>query len=265
MKIRVISAVVSLIIIIPLIIKGGTLYTLGVFVLSAIALREFINMKETKKTIPLFLKIISYVFLTMIILLNGSREIEFLIDYRVITGLFLVYLIPIVMYHDNNKYSITDAFYLIGGLFFLGLSFDLLVVIRNIDIHLLIYLILITTMTDTFAYITGYLIGKNKLLEAISPKKTWEGLIGGTIMGVFIASVFYISIVNPKIDLFVLVFITLFLSIIAQLGDLVFSSIKRYFGKKDFSNLMPGHGGILDRMDSIIFAAFGFMFFITFL
>ena len=56
---------------------------------------------------------------------------------------------------------------------------------------------------------------------------------------------------------------TLFLSIIAQFGDLVFSAIKRYFGKKDFSNIMPGHGGILDRLDSIIFVALGFMFFIS--
>jgi phosphatidate cytidylyltransferase len=122
---------------------------------------------------------------------------------------------------------------------------------------------LITITTDSYAYIIGRLIGKHKLLETISPNKTWEGMISGTVIGTIIPTVFYVVAVgNNPIKM---LFITLFLSILGQFGDLVFSAIKRYFGKKDFSNIMPGHGGILDRLDSIIFVMLGFVFFIPFI
>ena len=117
-------------------------------------------------------------------------------------------------------------------------------------------------MTDTFAYITGLLIGKTKLLESISPKKTWEGIIGGTLFGTFISTMFYITGIDPSVNVIKIILVSAFLSILGSLGDLVFSAIKRYDGKKDFSNLMPGYGGILDRLDSLIFVLLGFMFFI---
>ena len=125
--------------------------------------------------------------------------------------------------------------------------------------NLLIYLLLITVMTDTYAYITGRLIGKNKLLEVISPNKTWEGTIGGTLFGVLIPMVFYYTCINSDINILTLFSVTLFLSILAQFGDLTFSAIKRHYKVKDFSNIMPGHGGILDRCDSIIFVILGFI------
>ena len=90
-------------------------------------------------------------------------------------------------------------------------------------------------------------------------------MIGGTVFGVLIPTIFYYLFVNNVTPIYVITFITLFLSVLGQLGDLVFSAIKRYFSKKDFSNLIPGHGGILDRLDSIIFVVLGFMFFMTIL
>ena len=88
-------------------------------------------------------------------------------------------------------------------------------------------------------------------------------MIFGTIMSVFVGSVFYLTVVDSSFSVIGIVLITTFLSLIGQLGDLVFSAIKRYFGKKDFSNIMPGHGGILDRLDSIIFVILGYIFFIN--
>ena len=123
----------------------------------------------------------------------------------------------------------------------------------------MIYLLLITVFTDTFAYITGSYIGKTKLAPSISPNKTMEGLVGGLLMGTFVPTVFYVTVINPSISLVVIVFITLFLSLVGQLGDLVFSSIKRTYNVKDFSNLIPGHGGILDRFDSLIFVVLAFI------
>lgn len=266
MKTRIISAIIVLLIAIPIILYGGGVYNLFIYIISLLGLKEFMNIKETKKKIPDFIKFISYIIMTLIVIASPKQnELMFTMDYRIISGLFMVYLIPTVLYHDNNKYSIRDAFYLIGGLFFLGLSFHLLIILRSIQLELLIFLFLITIMTDTFAYFSGYLIGRHKMLESISPNKTWEGLIGGTVMGVFISSVFYLTVINPNINISTLLIATTFLSIVGQYGDLVFSAIKRYYGKKDFSNLMPGHGGVLDRLDSIIFVILGYMFFISLL
>lgn len=264
MKTRVISALVAFAIFIPIFLIGGNIFNLAVYVIAILGLKEFLDIRETRKAFPNFVKFISYVMLSLIIFGNTiNNNMLVSIDIRIISGLFLTFLIPAILYHDKTLFSMNDAFYLIGGIFFLGISFSTLMMIRSISLANIIYLFLITIMTDTFAYTVGRLIGRNKLLESISPNKTWEGMIGGTVFGVFIASVFYAVVVNSTLPLYVVILMTLFLSILGQLGDLVFSAIKRYFGKKDFSNIMPGHGGILDRLDSIIFVMLGFMFFIS--
>ena len=137
--------------------------------------------------------------------------------------------------------------------------------VNIIYLNYIIYLFLISIMTDTYAYIVGRLIGSHKLLESISPNKTWEGMIAGTFFGVFIPTLYYVTAIDMNASYLFIIVMTLFLSILGQFGDLVFSAIKRYFKTKDFSNIMPGHGGILDRFDSIIFVILGFIFFITIL
>ena len=261
---RLISAILILALLIPAFILGGTVFNLLILVLSVLGLREFINIKQTKKDVPYFIQFISYVMLTLFICTNiSNKDIIYSVDYRIITGLFLVFSLPSVLYHDRSLYSIVDSFFFIGVIFFLGISFALMILYRNMNVLLLVYLVLITMFTDTFAYIIGMLIGKHKLIEEVSPKKTWEGTIAGSIFGTFIATCFYITVINPSIELYVIIFVTLFLSVLGQFGDLFFSAIKRYYNKKDFSNLIPGHGGILDRLDSIIFVILGFTFFVT--
>lgn len=265
MIIRSISALIALLISIPVLLKGGNIYNLFISIISLIALKEFFNLREEKKEIPDFIKVISYLAIILIVLGDtSSSNIVFNINYTLVAAIILIYLLPTLIY-PNNKYNVQDAFYLIGVIFFLGMSFHLLVVLRNIKLDTIIYLLTITIMTDTFAYLTGSLIGRIKLLPTISPKKTWEGLIGGIIMGVFVSSMFYLTVINPNINIYLLILITFFLSLVGQLGDLVFSSLKRHYGIKDFSNIMPGHGGVLDRLDSIIFVVFGYMFFMSIL
>lgn len=261
---RTISAVIALGLFIPIFILGGNIYNIAIYILSILSLKEFLDIKQIKKELPSFIRFISYMTLTLFVLTNiTNTDIVFSIDYRIIAGLFLVFTIPTVLYHDRSLYSIVDAFYLIGGIFFLGIAFSLIILLRNVSLGLIIYLFLITIITDTYAYLVGRLIGKHKLLPDISPKKTWEGVVGGTIFGTLVGSCYYLTVVDNSLPLYVLILITMFLSIIGQFGDLFFSSIKRYYGKKDFSNIMPGHGGILDRLDSIIFVVLSFMFFIT--
>lgn len=148
----------------------------------------------------------------------------------------------------------------------------------------LVLIVIVPIFTDTFAYLGGMFFGKNKMNPRISPKKTWEGAIIGTIFGTMMGIIWIIAVAkfdkngiggmlrplfkhdgidvsdlyNQKIGstgLYVIMFvISLLLSIIGQIGDLVFSSIKRTMNQKDFSDLLPGHGGILDRVDSTVFA-----------
>lgn len=262
MKRRVISTIIILLIVIPLFIIGGNIFNMGVYIVSLFGLREFLNIRNDKKPFPDFIKFISYIMFTFLIVANTEfNELTFSIDYRVLAALFASYLIPTVLYHDRQKYSINDAFYLIGGVIFLGISLSLLILIRNQSLALSLYLILVATITDTYAFIVGKLIGRTKLLEVISPNKTLEGMVGGTVFGVFIGTVFYHLFVSNMMPIYAVVIMTLFLSVMGQFGDLVFSAIKRYFGKKDFSNLISVHGGILDRLDSVVFVLLGFMFF----
>lgn len=263
MKTRTISSLIALAILVPFLLAGGLPFQLMILVLAILGLKEFIDMKQTKKKVPLFIQFISYILMTLFIF--SELEITgttYALDFRLLAGLFISFMFPVVLYHNNEIYSIADAFYLVGGIFFLGCSFHLFVLLRDIRLSLVIYLLLISTMTDIYAYLTGVLIGKNKLIESVSPKKTLEGLLGGTFFGTFIPAYFYCTVIDPSISVSTIVFVTLFLSLVGQFGDLYFSAIKRYYGKKDFSNIMPGHGGVLDRFDSIIFIVLGFMFFI---
>lgn len=264
---RILSSVVMAGVLIPILLKGGLLFTTTIYLVSLFILKEFLDMKEIKKELPDFIWLISYVFMTLLIFFNVSSggkgsKIILTMDFRVIAGLFLIFLIPTVLYHDRKKYSINDAFYLIGGTFFLWTSLSLFILFRNYGIQRLLYLLLITIITDAYAYFVGMLIGKHKLIESVSPKKTWEGTIGGTLFAIFIGVLFYHTVIDSTLSLGILVLITAFLSMIGQFGDLFFSAIKRYYNKKDFSHLIPGHGGILDRLDSIIFVILAYTFFV---
>ena len=146
---------------------------------------------------------------------------------------------------------------------FLGISFNLIISVYNYDVKIFLMLILITILTDTFALFGGKLIGKHKFTK-ISPNKTIEGCVIGSLISTFVCTIYYINLIN-NINLFRIIIIILFLSIIGQCGDLFFSAIKREYDKKDFSNLIPAHGGILDRLDSTIFVFLAYVVIMTYL
>lgn len=132
------------------------------------------------------------------------------------------------------------------------------------SMFLAIYVIIGVTFNDMGAYFTGMLFGKHKMNERISPKKTWEGFYGGVIISFVFSTLFAIIVaaagkpILPFFDLSHIYFpiiLSLLMPLISDVGDFVFSSVKRTFGVKDFSNLLPGHGGVLDRVDSLIFAS----------
>lgn len=117
----------------------------------------------------------------------------------------------------------------------------------------LFFLLAVIVATDTGAFYCGRAFGRHKLYEAVSPKKTWEGAAGGTILAVFVAAAF--NRFFPLAGFWSSLAIALAISVSGQIGDLVESMIKRHHGVKDSGAILPGHGGILDRIDSILFSA----------
>lgn len=262
MKERVISAVIALLITVPLILLGGIYFQILVIFLGLIGLYELLR---SKKNIPDMMKYISYVLFVMLLIYGYTFTGKvYLMNSTFVIIVILTLFLSLLYYNDNKKYSIEDVFYLLGSIIFLSAAFNLFIVIRSKGLLLTIYLFLITTMTDTFAYIIGSKMGKKKLMPKVSPNKSVEGFIGGLLCGTVIAGIFYIVFISNT-NALLTILVTTLLSILGQAGDLVFSQIKRHYNIKDYSNIMPGHGGVLDRLDSIIFVLFGYIILAVFL
>ena len=258
---RVVSAIVMVLIFVPFLIMGGIPFTILMAVLGVLGLYELLKIRgDVKKKFPVVMRLLAYLMTIFLIVNNAnSIDLQYDLDYRLVSLIIFIFLAPMVFINNSKKYNLNDALFLVGSILFVGLSFNLLMVTRNISISYIIYLFLITVITDTFALFTGMLVGTHKLAPEISPKKTIEGAVGGSLMGTIVASAFYATVINPATSLVIVILLTLLLTVIGQIGDLAFSSIKRYYGVKDFSNLIPGHGGILDRFDSIVFVTMAFV------
>lgn len=256
---RIISAVVALSIVIPLIILGGKYIAVGCGIAAILAYKEIIDLKVSHKKIPEIVQLLGMIIMLLIIYADmDGYSIFFGITYRGI-GLFLITMLVPTLFFKNEDYTTKDAFYMIGTILLLSTLFNGLILLRNLDIYLLVYILLIAIASDTFAFAIGKLFGRHKIAPAISPKKTWEGAVGGLVGGTLIATIFYSFMVSPNGFQIKYVLLSAILSIIGQIGDFVFSKIKRENKIKDFSNIMPGHGGILDRLDSIIFVILAYI------
>lgn len=253
MRMRIIGAGILLFILIGSIMIGYQAFGLVMLVCAVMGYGELINIKYNVKNKNLdMVRLIGGASLVLMVLndtfFNLSNEVLFLVPMLGLT-------IPIVFYNDTKRYNIQDAFFIMGVVFFLGFAFHNIIYMAYMDVFKCVFIFLIAFITDTYAYIGGCLIGRHKL-TSISPKKTVEGTLVGTLMGIIVGSVYY-NMAIGGLGIGSIVMVCLFLTILSEIGDLVFSSIKRYFDIKDFSNLIPGHGGVLDRFDSVIFVSLG--------
>lgn len=260
MKQRVISAVIALLIVIPLILIGGYVFYCGLSIIGVIGFYEMIKCRSEDKKVP---NVINLFAMLCFALIMESSLVGINIEKIFILSVLLM-LIPLIFITDRDKYCVEDAFYYIGIILFLGLAFNYIMNLRDLSLNYFIYVILVTISTDTFAHFYGTKIGKNKLCPKVSPNKTIEGMFGGTLLGTYIGTMFLLMVSDSFTVVLALV-ISLLLSLCAQAGDLVFSAIKRKYKVKDYGNIMPGHGGVLDRLDSIIFATYVFTFILYFI
>lgn len=145
------------------------------------------------------------------------------------------------------------------GIVFLSSSLIMIAVYVAVNLYrdqgalAFLWVIVANFSTDTAAYFVGSKFGRTKLIPSVSPKKTWEGAIGGYFVGLIVGLVFGWLFASDVIPMDFIILASLLIPIVAQIGDLFFSKIKRSYGIKDFGTLLPSHGGVLDRIDSLVF------------
>lgn len=249
MKQRVLSGMIMTIIIIPFILIGGNFFRIGINLLSILAFRELMDLKDNKN-IPIINKIIGLICLLLLVnceqILGNSIS---MLSLHILAISMLSMFIPVAF--NNSNYSSKEALKLFSFVLFLGIIFNLMLSTYQYNLKYFLLLIVISTSTDIFALFGGKLFGKHHFSK-ISPNKTIEGCITGSLSAIIFSCIYYYFVIGKSINIPVIIIILL-LSIIGQIGDLFFSKIKRDNDIKDFSNLIPGHGGILDRLDSLIF------------
>ncbi|MGN0650102.1 MAG: phosphatidate cytidylyltransferase [Oscillospiraceae bacterium] len=269
MAVRILSAFIGIVIgVAVLIIDNVWVYTAVMSVISAIAIYEMTRaVKCDKHKLLRWFCIITGAVMPFIRIIEQLRFLDSLV-----TTLFILVLFGIRL---KNHKTITYEQLAMCGFSTIALSFSLssLILLRYYypDGKLGVFLILFTLFSawfgDSGAYFVGTFLGKHKLCPNVSPKKTVEGLIGGVVtVGIVtvITCIIYNAIAMYKVELFVMVPVSMVASLVGVLGDLSASVIKREFDVKDFGNIMPGHGGVIDRFDSVFFVAPVVYFLFTF-
>ena len=264
MKTRIITAVVALCLLIPVLIFSDTVvFPIVLALCTVVALYEMLACIKLKAawvlSVPLYLVAAGLPFL-----IRYSADRELVRQVGLVASLVLSLYFFAVLTFSHGKYKLSDvatcfmtAFYIIAG-------FNAILILRDFEVggeFVYLTVFLGAWVTDTFAYFCGMLFGqggKHKLIPDVSPKKTVEGSIGGIVFCV-LAMLIYGAVINQTTELTanyaVLAIGGLLASVVSQIGDLCMSLIKRTYGIKDYGKLFPGHGGVLDRFDSVIAVA----------
>ena len=250
---RILVGIVGIPIVLYLIYLGETYFSLFIFFVSVIALYEFHNMFKTKNISRDFIVSIFANFFVISIFANFPN-IE---TYLIFLGLILILSFIIILFSNEN--SVKSLFTIVFGIIYISFSFGTLILNRNFfvekqGIYFTFFLFGTIWSFDSFAYFVGKFFGKKKLFERISPKKTWEGEIGGIIGAILFSIFFKIQFLN-FLEMSDVIIIAILCSIFGTFGDLFESMLKRNCEIKDSSKLLFGHGGVLDRFDSLIFVS----------
>ncbi len=256
MKTRILSAIVALPIVILPLYFGGWLTTALILIAISIGLWEFNRAFKINEGFIYGLQLVMTVGL---FILQQQQRLEY-----VFVSLVLMVILPFIYYIVcYPKVELQTIFIGMIGYLYISVMMSHIVLVRNMEQygHILIWLILLISFgSDTFAYFSGVFLGKHKLAPKLSPNKTIEGAIGGILGSGILTTLytFFLSYTNTDIKMHHFIGFALMGvigSIFGQFGDMAASAMKRVTKIKDFGTLIPGHGGIVDRMDSIIFVA----------
>ena len=240
---RIITALAIIAVVIPPLMFGGILNYL------LVALIVLVGGMELSSILPGYHKVNKMLYIVPLIFAYALYFVDVEVAVALLTLIVLSLLsIPVFVEKYNSEDALMSAaivilFYVIGKAY---------LAIYDLGLMYLIFILIATFATDTGAYFTGYFFGKRKLCERISPKKTIEGSIGGVAFSWVLATLFIVFVFKEAN--FLLVLLTgLVMPFTSQIGDLAFSALKRLYNIKDFSNILPGHGGFMDRLDSLVF------------
>jgi len=245
---RIASALVAAPVFIILVWYGSyNLFAFAVAVIAAVSFNEFVQMSK-QRGIELFRAhgLISAVILPISFI--GGVETVYAVAALIIVSAFAAAV-------AKGKPEMESLAYTLAGIFYVGLLFASFILVRGLPEGNKIVLLVCCSVwgADIGAYYAGRTFGKHKLAPAISPGKTIEGLFGGILLG-FVAAWLFSAYLLPGADVVMIIAAGLIGSVIGPIGDLSESLLKRYFGVKDSGNIMPGHGGALDRLDALMFA-----------
>lgn len=249
MKTRTITAVIALLLFLPIVIIGSWPLLILVYLMAITGLYEILKMNRIHiVSLP---GILSLIALCMVLIPQESFS-PAIADFQleIIVALALIMLSTTVV--SKNRFTFVDMGFCVLAVAYIGIGFMYFFETREYGLIYILYALLIVWLTDTGAYLFGKAFGRRKLWPQISPNKTIEGSLGGTLVSVLIPAVFVFTGLMEG-SLWLLIPFTIVLSIFGQMGDLVESALKRHFDVKDSGTFLPGHGGILDRFDSFIF------------
>jgi len=257
MLVRILSGLIGFPLVVALLVLGNQfVIDIAFAIVGVICLYEFYNVFKEKNIKPI--KWIGYVVAAILSIIHIVPQSDLYMAIK-FTLPILIIILFIQCIITKMKYNIVDIAVSIFGIIYVVGFIMFIPLIRGLNYgqFYIWYLVFAAWGTDTFAYFVGVAIGKHKF-TLISPKKTVEGSIGG-IIGSTLICLIYTYCINKfaglNLDYMYIIVVSAVLSIFSQIGDLSASSIKRYTNTKDFGNLIPGHGGLLDRIDSLIFIA----------
>lgn len=245
---RILTALVALPVFLITLYAGGLYWTGLLLICAAIGTWESARLLQTSKlsvTIPALLG--GWALIWMAHTTGGIGNYSPLVILLIVVSCLLLMHFESVRRRDNAPGLLT----VMSAAVYPGMFLSLFVTLRYLGLNLFLFAALVTWLTDTGAYFTGRKIGRRPLAMTISPNKTIEGAVGGLVLGTFSGFLFALSANESPLLYGGMAFIS---SIVAQIGDLYESSLKRQSGVKDSGTLLPGHGGILDRFDSLFFA-----------
>lgn len=252
-KIRLLSSIVLMILMLFFVVSGGNLLLAATAFLSLVAVMEYMRMVKIHKT-----SLAAPVYISVIVL----YVLLFLGKFENLVPLFVFLLLAIMALYVFSfpKYRVEQIVAAYFGFVYAGLLISYVYQVRMLPGGAFsVWLIFIAAWgSDVFAYCAGMLFGKHKAFPVLSPKKTWEGCIGGVIGAAVVAVVYCLAMnyfFRQSFSLVQYAVVCACGAVISQIGDLAASAMKRNNEIKDYGKLIPGHGGVLDRYDSVIFVA----------